>query len=304
MTALSVSNWALRPMGNINAYISSVLRLPMITLEEERECSEKFRATGDQAALDKLVLSHLKLVVSIARDYLGYGFQHEDLIQEGNIGLLKAANRFDSDRGVRFANVAIPWITAQIYEFILNNWRIVKVATTKPRRKLFFKLRSMKEAMLHDGGVSGQHFSLSTKQADEVATKLNVPLSDVMEMDKYFSNYDLTIENSTDVDDGVHPGMHEPISYLHNDADLPDTKLANAQRAALSLDVTKAIEKLDPRSRRIIEARWVKVNDNGVGKTLHDLAAEFKVSAERIRQIEVIALKKLKEELQGKQGYF
>lgn len=305
MTALTTKPWALSPIGNLNAYISAVLKLPMLTLEDERECSEKFRANGDQLALDKLILSHLKLVVSISRDYLGYGFQHEDLIQEGNIGLLKAANKFDSDRGVRFATMAIPWITAQIYEFILNNWRMVKVATTKSRRKLFFKLRSIKESLLHDKGLSGQNFALTNQQADEVAKQLNVPKADVVEMDKYFATYDLAIDLSTDEDDGDSSSVHySPVFYLHDAKDTPDAKLAAAQRAALSLEVLKAIKKLDPRSRKIIEARWVKVNDAGIGKTLHDLADEFQVSAERIRQLEVAAMKKLKELMKDKQGYF
>jgi RNA polymerase sigma-32 factor len=304
MTALTLNPWALRPIGNLNAYISAVLKLPMVTLEEERECSEKFRATGDQQALDKLILSHLKLVVSLSRDYLGYGFQHEDLIQEGNIGLLKAANKFDSDRGIRFANMAIPWITAQIYEFILNNWRLVKVATTKARRKLFFKLRSIKESILHQKG-GGQNFALSNKDIDQVAEQLNVPRSDVAEMDKYFGTYDLAIDlsNSSDSDDDNFASQ-SPLDYLYDPSDAPEAKLAVAQRDALSLEVLKAIKKLDPRSRRIIEARWVKVKDNGIGKTLNELADEFKVSAERIRQIEVIALKQLKELLKDKHGYF
>lgn len=306
MTALTISQWAPSPVGNLNAYITAVLKLPMITLEEEREFSEKFRATGDQEARDKLILSHLKLVVSIARQYLGYGFSHEDLIQEGNIGLLKAANKFDSDRGVRFANVAIPWVKAEIFDFILDNWRLVKIATTKARRKLFFRLRSMKEAMLHEEGISGHNFALSLKQVDDVAKTLNVPHHDVAEMDKYFGTYDLSLDIDTDTDseDTGEAPKSSPIVFLTRQEDGIETKLENAQRAAFTLDVMQAIKKLDPRSRKIIEARWVKVKDNGIGKTLHELAEEFDVSAERIRQIEVVALKKLKEELQGKQGYF
>ena len=267
-------------LGNIDAYISAVNRLPLLTQEEEHALARRLRDRNDLAAAQQLILSHLRLVVSIARGYLGYGLPHADLIQEGNIGLMKAVKRFDPEQGVRLVSYAVHWIKAEIHEYILKNWRLVKIATTKAHRKLFFNLRSHK----------GDAETMSQAQIDDLAHKLNVKREEVIEMETRLSGRDIALEAPTD-DEDEH---FAPIAYLSSDASEPTQVLAARQQDRLQTEgLEAALAKLDDRSRRIVEARWL-ANDDGSGATLHELADEFGVSAERIRQIEAAALKKMK----------
>ncbi|TAM44682.1 MAG: RNA polymerase sigma factor RpoH [Burkholderiaceae bacterium] len=299
-TALAVVNpWAVMPpLGNLDAYISAVNRLPMLTLEEEQEFARKFRKNNDLEAAGKLVLSHLRLVVSVSRKYLGYGLPHGDLIQEGNIGLMKAVKRFDPDQGVRLVSYALHWIKAEIHEYILKNWRMVKVATTKAQRKLFFNLRSMKQGFKADAAVQdGTHRdTLSESEIDVMAHELNVKRTDVTEMETRLSGGDVMLDPGAS-DDGEEG--FGPIAYLADVDHEPTAMIEAHQRNVLASDgVANALALLDERSRRIVEERWLKVNDDGSGgMTLHDLAAVYGVSAERIRQIEVAAMKKMKKAL-------
>ncbi|WP_076593253.1 RNA polymerase sigma factor RpoH [Herminiimonas arsenitoxidans] len=267
-------------LGNIDAYISAVNRLPMLTHEEEMSLARRLRDENDLGAAQKLVLSHLRLVVSIARGYLGYGLPHADLIQEGNIGLMKAVKRFDPDQGVRLVSYSMHWIKAEMHEYILKNWRLVKVATTKAQRKLFFNLRS------HKTGLD----SMTPDQVDALAKTLNVKREEVIEMETRLSGRDIALEAPTDDEDD----KFAPIAYLSSDMQEPTKVLESQQFDRLQTEgLSSALGKLDPRSRRIVEARWL-ANDDGSGATLHELADEFGVSAERIRQIEAVALKKMK----------
>ncbi len=295
---LAVANpWSLLPpLGNIDAYISAVNRLPMLTLEQEQEFAKKLKENNDLDAAGKLVLSHLRLVVSTSRKYLGYGLPHADLIQEGNIGLMKAVKRFDPDQGVRLVSYALHWIKAEMHEYILKNWRMVKVATTKAQRKLFFNLRSMKQGYKDDADVATHRDTLTEGQIDSMAKTLNVKREEVIEMEQRMSGGDVLLDPSPG-DDG--DDAFGPIAYLADAAQEPTQLMESRQRDYLAGDgITTALQELDPRSRRIVEERWLKVNDDGSGgMTLHDLAAEYKVSAERIRQIEVAAMKKMKKVL-------
>ena len=293
MTALSASS-ALVPagrqalalglpasVGNIDAYISTVNRLPMLSQEEEASLARKLRDEGDLASAQKLVMSHLRLVVSIARGYLGYGLPHADLIQEGNIGLMKAVKRFDPEQGVRLVSYAMHWIKAEIHEYILRNWRMVKLATTKAQRKLFFNLRS------HKTGLD----TMTPEQVDDLAASLNVKREEVIEMETRLSGRDIALDASSDDDDDA---KFAPISYLSADHSEPLKVLEAKQYDRLQSEgLEQALSALDARARRIVEARWL-ANDDGSGATLHELAEEFGVSAERIRQIEVAAMKKMK----------
>jgi RNA polymerase sigma-32 factor len=297
-TALALSNpWAVVPsLGNLDAYISAVNRLPMLTAEEELEYAKKFQEHNDLEAAGKLVLSHLRLVVSVSRKYLGYGLPHGDLIQEGNIGLMKAVKRFDPDQGVRLVSYAIHWIKAEIHEYILKNWRMVKVATTKAQRKLFFNLRSMKQSLKDDAGDEDTHrSSLTQGEVDTLARSLNVKREEVLEMETRLSGGDVALEPQAD--DGEE--SYAPIAYLADDSSEPTRVIESKNRDWLAADgIALALETLDPRSRRIVEERWLKVNDDSSGgMTLHDLAGEYGVSAERIRQIEVAAMKKMRKAL-------
>ena len=267
-------------LGNIDAYISAVNRLPMLTHDEEVSLARRLRHSNDLGAAQELVLSHLRLVVSIARGYLGYGLPHADLIQEGNIGLMKAVKRFDPDQGVRLVSYAMHWIKAEMHEYILKNWRLVKVATTKAQRKLFFNLRSHKEGL----------DTMTPAQVDALAATLNVKREEVLEMETRLTGRDIALVAPTDDDDE----KFAPIGYLSSELHEP-TKVLEAQQydRLQSEGLENALSKLDDRSRRIVEARWL-ANDDGSGATLHDLAGEFGVSAERIRQIEAVALKKMK----------
>ncbi|HJW23566.1 MAG TPA: RNA polymerase sigma factor RpoH [Rhodocyclaceae bacterium] len=268
-------------VGNIDAYIQAANRFPMLSEVEETRLAKRLRDEGDLEAARQLVLSHLRLVISIARGYLGYGLPHADLIQEGNIGLMKAVKRFDPDRGVRLVSFAIHWIKAEIHEYILKNWRLVKVATTKAQRKLFFNLRSLKND--YEGTES-----LSGTQAAEVAKRLGVKAEEVVEMETRLTGRDLALEGSPE--DGE--DSYNPIDYLADSRYEPTRMLENKAWAWLQNEgLRSALDSLDPRSRRIVEARWLH---DGEAATLHELADEFAVSAERIRQIEAKALQKMR----------
>ena len=267
-------------LGNIDAYISAVNRLPMLTQEEEISLARRLHEKNDLGAAQQLVLSHLRLVVSIARGYLGYGLPHADLIQEGNIGLMKAVKRFDPNQGVRLVSYAMHWIKAEMHEYILKNWRLVKVATTKAQRKLFFNLRSNKQGL----------DAMTPAQVDQMARMLDVKREEVIEMETRLSGRDIALESPTDDEDE----KFSPIAYLSSENEEPTRVLEAEQVTRLQSEgLEAALSKLDARSRRIVEARWL-ANDDGSGATLHSLAEEFGVSAERIRQIEAAALKKMK----------
>jgi len=282
--ALTLAQSSMLPgqLGNIDAYIQAVNRIPMLTAAQERQFATEYREQNDLESARRLVLSHLRLVVSIARNYLGYGLPHADLIQEGNIGLMKAVKRFDPEQNVRLVSYAMHWIKAEIHEYILRNWRMVKVATTKAQRKLFFNLRS------HKQGLN----SLTPEEIEGLAKDLNVKREEVTEMETRLSGGDIALEGQ--VEDGEE--SFAPIAYLADSHNEPTTVLAARQRDKLQTDgIAEALESLDARSRRIIEARWLNVEDDGSGgSTLHELADEFGVSAERIRQIEASAMKKMR----------
>ncbi len=299
LSTLSVRDpWAMVPsLGNLDAYISAVGRLPMLTQGEESSLARRLQATGDLQAAGQLVLSHLRLVVSVSRQYLGYGLPHGDLIQEGNIGLMKAVKRFDPEQGVRLVSYALHWIKAEIHEYILKNWRMVKLATTKAQRKLFFNLRSMKQGLKADASDDDTHRNtLTPAEVANVATRLNVKAEEVIEMETRLSGGDVALEPQTD--DGEE--SFAPIAYLADDTHEPTRALEARHRDWLSADgIQQALDVLDARSRRVVEERWLKVNDDASGgMTLHDLASEYGVSAERIRQIEVAALKKMRKALE------
>ncbi|MHB1122858.1 MAG: RNA polymerase sigma factor RpoH [Ramlibacter sp.] len=297
-TALAMANpWSVVPsLGNLDAYISAVNRLPLLTLEEEQEYARKFKQHNDLEAAGKLVLSHLRLVVSVSRKYLGYGLPHGDLIQEGNIGLMKAVKRFDPDQGVRLVSYALHWIRAEIHEYILRNWRMVKVATTKAQRKLFFNLRSMKQGFKDDAHAQTHRDTLTDDQIDVMARELKVKREEVIEMEARMAGGDVLLDPSPS-DDGEE--AFGPIAYLADANHEPTAVMESRQRDVMATDgIAAALEELDPRSRRIVEERWLKVNDDGSGGlTLHELASEYGVSAERIRQIESAAMKKMKKAL-------
>ena len=265
------------PAGSLDTYIQTVNRFPLLSLEREQQLARQYRDNEDLGAARELVLSHLRLVVSIARGYLGYGLPHADLIQEGNIGLMKAVKRYDPERGVRLVSFAIHWIKAEMHEYILRNWRMVKVATTKAQRKLFFNLRSMKKGL----------GTMSPQDVGRMAKELRVKPEEVSEMEMRLAGQEMTFE--ADEDDEA----YAPANYLAADANAEPSKLLEAEQSERirAESLAKALGSLDPRSRRIVESRWLREKD---GLTLHDLAAEFNVSAERIRQIEAKALDKMR----------
>ncbi len=291
--------WSMVPsLGNLDAYITAVNRIPLLTAHEETDAATRLRDHGDVQGAGMLVLSHLRLVVSISRQYLGYGLPQGDLIQEGNIGLMKAVKRFDPEQGVRLVSYAMHWIKAEIHEYILRNWRMVKVATTKAQRKLFFNLRSMKAGLKAEAADADTHrSSLTPTEVAKVARDLNVKPEEVLEMETRMGGGDIALEPSQD-DDGE--DTFAPIAYLTDDSQEPTRVLEGRARDAMGSDgVMRALEALDARSRRIVEERWLKVNDDSSGgMTLHELAAEYGVSAERIRQIEVAAMKKMRKALE------
>ena len=297
-TALTLRDpWSLVPsLGNLDAYVSAVNRMPMLTQAEESAFARALRDEGDLKAAGRLVLSHLRLVVSISRQYMGYGLPQGDLIQEGNVGLMKAVKRFDPEQGVRLVSYAMHWIKAEIHEYILKNWRMVKVATTKAQRKLFFNLRSMKQGMKAQVGNEETHRNtLTPAEVAKMALELNVKPDEVVEMETRLSGGDVALEPQTD--DGEE--SYAPIAYLADDTHEPTRALESRHRDWLAGDgIAHALGALDARSRRIVEERWLKVNDDSSGgMTLHELAADYGVSAERIRQIEVAAMKKMRKAL-------
>ena len=298
-TAVAVRDpWSLVPsLGNLDAYISAVNRLPLLTQSEETSLARRLRDHGDLQAAGKLVLSHLRLVVSVSRQYLGYGLPQGDLIQEGNVGLMKAVKRFDPEQGVRLVSYALHWIKAEIHEYILKNWRMVKVATTKAQRKLFFNLRSMKQGFKADVDDADAHRNtLTAAEVAIVARELNVKPDEVVEMETRLAGGDVALEPTGD--DGEED--YAPIAYLADERHEPTRAIEARQRDWMASDgIARALDSLDSRSRRIVEERWLKVNDDASGgMTLHELAAEYGVSAERIRQIEVAAMKKMRKAIE------
>ncbi len=268
-------------VGSVDAYIASVNRLPMLSAADEIRLAREFRDHENLDAAKTLVMSHRRLVVSIARQYLGYGIPHADLIQEGNIGLMKAVKRYDPEQGTRLVTYSIHWIKAEIHEYILRNWRMVKIATTKAHRKLFFNLRSNKPTLN----------ALSPSEIDHLAKALDVRQEDVREMEKRLSGGDVAIEADSSDDEA-----YAPINWLSDNRYEPTEVLAREEsRQIQGPGIEKALASLDERSRKIVASRWLNVSDDGTGgNTLHDLAAEFNISAERVRQIEAAALKKMK----------
>jgi len=284
----------LPPLGNLDAYISAVNRLPLLTAEEEHDYAQRLQQHNDLEAAGRLVMSHLRLVVSVSRQYLGYGLPHADLIQEGNVGLMKAVKRFDPQQGVRLVSYALHWIKAEIHEYIIKNWRMVRVATTKAQRKLFFNLRSMKQAFKAQASDADTHREqLSEHEVDAMARELKVRRADVLEMQTRLAGGDVVLDPSPG-DDGEE--AYGPIAYLADSDHEPVAVLEARERDHLASEgVQQALGQLDERARRIVSERWLKVADDGSGgMTLHQLAAEYGVSAERIRQIEAAALKKMR----------
>jgi RNA polymerase sigma-32 factor len=268
-------------VGSIESYIQSANRFPMLTEHEEVALARRYRDSGDVDAARQLVLSHLRLVVAVARGYLGYGLPHADLIQEGNIGLMKAVKRFDPERGVRLVSFAIHWIKAEIHEYVLKNWRLVKIATTKAQRKLFFNLRSMKQSFA----------TLGPDEVRAVAKTLGVKPEEVVEMETRLTGQDLALEPSNDDDDE----RFSPIAYLAADASREPSAVIERREYDRLQDqgLREALAELDERSRDIVQRRWL-VEEGEDSPTLHDLAAEYGVSAERIRQIEAKAMQKMR----------
>ena len=265
--------------GSLEGYIQTVKSFPILSQQEETELARRFRQHEDLDAARQLIVSHLRVVVAIARGYMGYGLPQADLIQEGNIGLMKAVKRFDPERGVRLVSFAVHWIRAEMHEFILRNWRIVKIATTKAQRKLFFNLRSMKPGLN----------TLGSDEVKAIARQLGVNPEEVVEMETRLGGKDIALE-PLGGDEGDE--VYAPIAYLTDTDAEPGRILEHEQTARLKGEgLQQAMASLDSRSRRIIEARWLREQDQA---TLHDLAAEFGVSAERIRQIEHKAMQKMR----------
>ncbi|MBF4990249.1 RNA polymerase sigma factor RpoH [Methylophilus sp. QUAN] len=264
---------------SLDQYLRTIKQFPVLTAEEEYSYATELKKSGDLEAARALIVSHLRLVASIARGYSGYGLPQSDLIQEGNIGLMKAVKRFDPDRGVRLVSFAMHWIKAEIHEYIVRNWRLVKTATTKAQRKLFFNLRSMKQGFE----------TLSQDDVHRIATELNVKPEEVTEMEYRLNGQEISLDAQVD-DDGEE--VYSPIAFLEDEGPEPSTLLENLQDEHLQTEgLSMALQQLDERSRRVLQARWLT---EGNASTLHELAAEFNVSAERIRQIEQKAMQKIK----------
>ena len=280
--------------GSIEAFISAANRVPMLSEAEEQSLARRFREEDDLDAARQLVTSHLRLVIAIARGYLGYGLPHADLIQEGNIGLMKAVKRFDPDRGVRLVSFAMHWIKAEIHEYILKNWRLVKIATTKAQRKLFFNLRSIKAALAQDADSRQGFNTLGAEEVQAVAKKLGVKPEEVVEMETRLTGADVSLEPLTDDDED----SYAPIAYLAADRSIEPSAILERKEYDRLQDegLSSALASLDERSRTIVQRRWL-VADGEETATLHELAAVYGVSAERIRQIEVKAMQKMKGKL-------
>ena len=280
--------------GSIEGFISAANRVPMLSYAQEQALARRFREQNDLDAARQLVTSHLRLVIAIARGYLGYGLPHADLIQEGNIGLMKAVKRFDPDRGVRLVSFAMHWIKAEIHEYILKNWRLVKIATTKAQRKLFFNLRSIKASLAQDVDSPQGFNTLGAEEVVAVAKQLGVKAEEVIEMETRLTGADVSLEPlSDDAED-----TYSPIAYLAADhGSEPSAVLERKEYDRLQDEgLSSALACLDQRSRAIVQRRWL-VADGEEAATLHELAAEYGVSAERIRQIEVKAMQKMKGQL-------
>lgn len=264
---------------SLDKYLQTIKQFPVLTAEEEYGYATRLKESGDLESARALIVSHLRLVASIARGYSGYGLPQSDLIQEGNIGLMKAVKRFDPDRGVRLVSFAMHWIKAEIHEYIVRNWRLVKTATTKAQRKLFFNLRSMKQGFE----------TLSQDDVHRIATELNVKPEEVTEMEYRLNGQEISLDAQVD-EDGEE--VYSPISFLEDEGPEPSTLLENLQNEHMQTEgLSNALQQLDERSRRVLQARWLTEGDSA---TLHELAAEFNVSAERIRQIEQKAMQKIK----------
>ena len=278
MTATALAFPTPASLGSLDHYIQAVNRFPLLTAEQELDCGRRLQRDDDIDAARQLVLSHLRLVVAVSRKYMGYGLPQADLIQEGNIGLMKAVRRFDPERGVRLVSFALHWIRAEIHEYILRNWRLVKIATTKAQRKLFFNLRRMKTSA----------HALTPSEVRAIATELGVKPEEVVEMETRLSSPDVALEPQP----GDDSDTVTPIAYL-SDADDDPAKIFELAETGRnrSAGLRSALAELDARSRRIIEARWLREQDSA---TLQDLADEYGVSAERIRQIESKALKSMR----------
>lgn len=279
-------------LGNLDAYIKAANSAPVLTAEEERNLAIHMRDYNDVDAAQALIISHLRLVISVARGYLGYGLSHGDLIQEGNIGLMKAVRHYDPDKGVRLMTFAVHWIRAEIQEYIVRNSHMVKLATTHAQRKLFFNLRQMKKT----------DQALTNAQAEDIAEKLNVKPKEVLEMEKRLSGPDASLDTPLDEEGD---SSVTAVDMLSDKSDEPVEILEKADELQLEqVGLKKAIEQLDPRSRRIIEARWFHENDEGEVKavSLATLAKEFGISIERVRQLEKQAIAKLKKILTESSG--
>jgi len=267
--------------GSLDSYIQTVNRMPMLSTEEEQELAQRLRLQNDLDAAQRLIVAHLRFVVHIARGYLGYGLPLADLIQEGNVGLMKAVKRFDPDHGVRLVSFAVHWIRAEIHEFILRNWRIVKVATTKAQRKLFFKLRGAKKRLGW----------LNHDEVNTVAQELGVSPDHVLEMESRLNGYDVSFDPAPEIDGDDESESFAPAAYLRDEQANPAEALERDDWDEQAVNqLGDALEQLDPRSRDIVQRRWL----SDAKPTLHQLAAEYKVSAERIRQLENNAMKKLR----------
>lgn len=279
MTSNALTIPSLTSLDSLDQYSRAIKALPLLSAEEEYEYGMKLKLHNDLEAAKKLVMSHLRLVASIARSYAGYGLPQNDLIQEGNIGLMKAVKRFDPERGVRLVSFAIHWIKAEIHEYIVRNWRLVKIATTKSQRKLFFNLRSMKQ------GID----TLQPDEVEHIAKELNVKPEEVVEMESRLGGHEISLDGSMDDDEDA----YNPIAYLQAPHSEPSELLADLEQETNQMeDLAQALASLDERSRAIVQARWL--NEGGESATLHELAAEYGVSAERIRQIEQKAMAKMK----------
>lgn len=279
MTIAALTLPSISSLDSYDQYMRTIKTFPVLTAKEELDYATRLQKFNDLDAAQKLIVSHLRLVASIARGFTGYGLPQSDLIQEGNIGLMKAVKRFDPDRGVRLVSFAMHWIRAEMHEYVIRNWRLIKTATTKAQRKLFFNLRSMKKSFN----------TLSPDEVNQIAAKLNVKPEEVMEMEYRLNGQEISLDTQID-DDGEE--SFNPIAYLESDAPEPSEYLAEQQSEKLqSAALNNALMGLDDRSRRILEARWL---GEGRTSTLHDLAAEFGVSAERIRQIEQKAMQNVK----------
>ena len=272
------------PVDSLDSYIQAANRMPMLSVEEEQELAQRLRLRNDLDAAQRLIMAHLRFVVHIARGYIGYGLPLGDLIQEGNVGLMKAVKRFDPAHGVRLVSFAVHWIRAEIHEFILRNWRIVKVATTKAQRKLFFKLRGAKKRL---GWLNGE-------EVNTVARELGVSPEHVLEMESRLSGHDISFDPAPEADGEDDSEPYAPSSYLRDEQNDPAEALELEDwEEQTTSRLGEAMARLDPRSRDIVQRRWL--NDDK--PTLHDLAAEYHVSAERIRQLESNAMKKLRASL-------